>query len=76
MTAVINLNILNFFKLKEQNSTTNNIRFNAFNLEKSQTDDSKKERVIDIQNSIEEIDIEEIDISFCGSIAGDTGGIG
>ena len=48
MTSVINLNILNFFRLREQNSTTNNIRFNAFNLEKRQSDDPANERIIDI----------------------------
>jgi hypothetical protein len=48
MAAVINLNILNFFKLKELNYTTNNIRFNTVTVEKSQSDDLPKERVIDV----------------------------
>jgi hypothetical protein len=48
MTAVINLNILNFFKLKEDNSTVNNVRFNTVSLEKHQDDGLARERVIDV----------------------------
>ena len=48
MTAVINLNILNFFRLKEDNSTVNNVRFNALSLEKHQDDRPARERVIDV----------------------------
>jgi hypothetical protein len=48
MTAVINLNILNFFKLKEDNSTVNNVRFNAVSLEKHQDDCPARELGIDV----------------------------
>jgi hypothetical protein len=48
MTSVINLNILNFFKLHEDNSTVNNVRFNTVSLEKHQGDGPARERVIDV----------------------------
>jgi hypothetical protein len=48
MTAVINLNILNFFRQKEDNSTVNNVRYNTVSLEKHQDDGPAGERVIDV----------------------------
>ena len=48
MTAVINLNILNFFRMKEDHSTVNNVRFNALSLERRQDDRPARERVIDV----------------------------
>ena len=48
MTALINLNILNFFKLNEDNSTVNNVRFNTVSPEKHQDDRLSRERVIDV----------------------------
>jgi hypothetical protein len=48
MTSVINLNILNFFRLHEDSSTVNNVRFNTVSLEKHQDNDPAKERVIDV----------------------------
>jgi hypothetical protein len=48
MTSVINLNILNFFKLQEDNSTVNNVRFNTVSLEKHQDNGTAGERVIDV----------------------------
>lgn len=48
MTAVFNLNILNFFKLKEDNSSVNNVRYNTVSLEKHHDDGPARERVIDV----------------------------
>jgi hypothetical protein len=48
MAAVINLNFLNFFKLKEDNSTVSNVRFNTFSFEKEQRENPAKDRIIDI----------------------------
>jgi len=48
MTAVINLNILNFFRLKEDNSTVNNIRFNTVSLERYDRESPPEGRVIDV----------------------------
>jgi hypothetical protein len=48
MTALINLNILNFFRLKEDNSTVNNVRFNTVSPEKHHDDGPARERVIDV----------------------------
>lgn len=48
MAAVINLNILNFFGFKQDNSTGNNVRFKTVTLDQHQEDDPDRERIIDV----------------------------
>lgn len=48
MTTVINLNILNFFRLKFNRYTTNDVRFNTRISEKKQDQPGEKDHIIDV----------------------------
>jgi hypothetical protein len=57
MTTVINLNILNFFRLKQNNYTVNDVRIHNNFSEKKQGESKRNDRVIDVTPYSRALDI-------------------